>query len=193
MSGEEARERQEAVERFLARAEMTMVGVLSLEELRPTTSQVAQTLRIRLADAWGKARDRRRRSDGEDLRAAATLTSFLRQRHTRSSSHASAPDDNEAADLMLFLATLHGLPVVPPISTTRVESCFRLQTMPPQTPDIPSKTLTSISTTLSMLLLPPPHIPTDATSVSEPMSVEGCLRRSNLGISLTSDICFCIY
>jgi len=105
MSGEEARERQEAVERFLARAEMTMVGVLSLEELRPTTSQVAQTLRIRLADAWGKARDRRRRSDGEDLRAAATLTSFLRQRHTRSSSHASAPDDNEAADLMLFLAT----------------------------------------------------------------------------------------
>lgn len=27
MSGEEARERQEAVERFLARAEMTMVGV----------------------------------------------------------------------------------------------------------------------------------------------------------------------
>lgn len=90
MSGEEARERQEAVERFLARAEMTMI---------------AQTLRIRLADAWGKARDRRRRSDGEDLRAAATLTSFLRQRHTRSSSHASAPDDNEAADLMLFLAT----------------------------------------------------------------------------------------
>lgn len=33
MSGEEARERQEAVERFLARAEMTMVGVLSLEKL----------------------------------------------------------------------------------------------------------------------------------------------------------------